>query len=124
VFCCGKDHKIYQKQGEEMNVIPVSDVLDKIEDLTAPLLKNLIINIILKALPSAFGPFWVKIIVAAITFIFDKFIIPCVEDLELDAIVFVKKQELRRKVIKYEKSETDEEFNDSFDNLISGSKVR
>jgi hypothetical protein len=103
--------------------VTISSVLDSVVELSIPLVRDIILKLIMRALPTLVGTPWMTAILFVAGWIFDKFLVPLGKDLEMEAIVFVKKQELKRKVYRYEQAQTDQEFDDAFDTLIGSSKL-
>ena len=67
--------------------------------------------------------FWGKICYALAEKLVTSIIFPAFEALIADGFLFLRKKELEAKLKKYMEAATDEEFNDAFDTLISGSKL-
>jgi hypothetical protein len=103
------------------NPIPLSDLLDKVGDSAVELLRKKMLLLIATNIAI---PFWGKLVAIIANWVVDKFIIPLMSDGELEIIAWVKKKELHTKVVKYDEAQTDEETDEAFDDLLSGSRVR
>ena len=66
------------------------------------------------------GKIWYKLAEKLIT----NIIFPAFDALIAEGFLFIRKKELEAKLKKYKEATTDEEFDDTFDDLIAGSKLQ
>lgn len=97
------------------------DIIDVLDDYVYAYLRKNIISYALSLTSFAVTGFWGKIIAKVVGLFVDKIVIPAIRGLKDDALLFLRKEDLKKKLKKYLNSETEDEFDQNFDDLISGS---
>lgn len=87
-------------------------------------IKSLLVNQILKATSLPIVGFWGSISVKVVEILVSKILFPGLEALAAEGFLFIREKELKAKLKEYMEAQTNEDFDESFDNLISGSKFK
>ena len=65
-----------------------------------------------------------RIVAYAVKLFVSKVIFPALRALSAQGFLFIREKELKAKLKKYMEANTNEEFDDAFDDLIAGSKLQ
>lgn len=93
---------------------------DVVDDYVYDCIKNAIIKYVLSSLSLVATGFWGGVVAKIVGLLVDKIIIPAMMALKEEGLLFIRKEQLKKKLEKYLGSQTDEEFDRNFDDLIAG----
>ena len=88
------------------------------------LLKPILVRKLLTLVSLPLTGFWGRICIKLVEILIDKIIFPALDAMVDEGFLFIREKELKAKLKKYMEANTDEEFDEAFDNLIAGSKYR
>jgi len=97
--------------------------LDNLANLALDKIKKTILAKLLSAIGLTAG-FWATLVTKLFCVFWDRVILPALEQLIREGMLFVRRKDLEKKLKKYMEAMTDEEFDEAFDNLLRGSKLR
>lgn len=95
------------------------DIVDVLDDYVYEHMKKKVLAYALVTLKLSPGGFWAYLVTKVLTLIIDKLVIPALKDLKEEGFLFLRKKDLEKKVKKYLESETEDEFDQNFDDLIN-----
>jgi hypothetical protein len=104
-----------------MEPIPVSDLLYGAEKKGIEFFQNKLIAWIIAG---TIGGIWLKLTLLVVNWVFKKYILPFAQDGNISIVCCINEVVLHKRVIVYEESTTDEEFDQAFSDLVSGPIVR
>jgi hypothetical protein len=106
------------------NKIDLDHVANAITAYVFELLKAKAIKYAITSLGIVATGVWGKICIYAIEVFFDKLVMPALEDMKEEGLLFIREKELRHKLKEYVNARNDQEFDRTFDDLIGGSRMR
>ena len=87
----------------------IEEIVDELDDYLYAYLRKKILAYALKTLGLAATGFWGKVAIKIVGLVVDKLIIPAFIDLKNEGFLFLRKQELKKKLKKYMEAETSED---------------
>jgi hypothetical protein len=100
----------------------VEQIVEKVVDFSVPILKEKVFKFVLSKITGIFSPFWIKITLWILDWVFNNWIIPALEDWEQEGFCFIRTQE-RKKRVKVYLEAPDENFDESVDDFFDAPSV-